>query len=201
MTSSRVILLLAVSCLVLGASQGRATSEIGVYFGEAAQMYEAQVGVFAPVRIYIMLTGSSLASVDGLRLAYNVSGGSGETPSVLRISQDLYGATGASSDNGVAGEYDLSWATPRPVGRALVLMSWMLMITTPHPRQISLAEIANPAISDGLPEISSNGQWLAASIHAPCGCYPTWCPSAVINMHCGVAVNGGSWGGVKALYR
>lgn len=201
MTSRRALITAAVLMACLAASHARALPTIGAYFDSGAIVSAASCAPYAPVRIHIVLADSPVASVDGLRMGYTVVPLTGAPNTVYRLSTELFGATGTISGDALAGAYDISWATPRAAGPTLVLMTWDVMLTSAAQVEIWLSEFTDSGDGGLLPEIASAGTWYQVPIHFACSGSGSGWPSAMMNYHCPISVEGSAWGGVKALYR
>jgi hypothetical protein len=197
--SAALVAILAGLCLAAFGSQVRA--DIGVYFDTAGFYTTAPMPTFTPANVYVILKNSPAASVDGLKVAYAFVGFGGSPNSIYRLSENVYGATGNISSDPAGGQYDITWSLPRPAQTPLVLVSWSLMVVNDQPSQIMLTEIANLAVPDGLPDISSGGTSYGVPVHPACVCWTNPCPSAIANFVCGVPNESASWGAVKGLYR
>ena len=201
MKKCRAAIMIAASCVCLAVSPVRAMPAVGAYFDAAGNLSAVSCMPYVPVRIFIVLTDSPVASVDGLRMGYAVIPLGAAPSTVYRLSQSLFGATGTVSGDALAGAYDLIWETPRAAGHTLVLMAWDLMPTSAAEVEIWLTDFANSGDAGLLPEIASAGAWYQVPIHFVCiGSGSGW-PSAKMNYNCPIPVEGSVWGGVKALYR
>jgi|WetSurMetagenome_2_1015567.scaffolds.fasta_scaffold223212_2 hypothetical protein len=189
------------ACLAIVVSVSPAAANVGVYFDSAASLNSIFVPSWAPFSAYIVLTESPVNAVDGAQLAYSLRASHNPTAPVLRISQDVYGATGAIGTDALSGEYVLSWATPRPAGSALVLVSWQLVLTADDDLDICLAEVADPWVSDGMPEIQCAGTVYSVPIVLACFVSGHGDRSAVVNEDCQLPLEYNSWGAAKATYR
>jgi hypothetical protein len=116
MKNWRAAIMIAVSCVCLAVAQVRAMPAVGAYFDAAGHLSAVPCMPYAPVRIFIVLTDSPVASVDGLRMGYAVIPLGAAPSTVYRLSQSLFGATGTVSGDALAGAYDLIWETPRAAG-------------------------------------------------------------------------------------
>lgn len=197
----RVAIMVAISCVSLAASRVGAMPAIGAYFDAGASLTAAHVAPYVPFRIFIVLTDSPVASVDGLRLGYTVLPLTGLPNTVYRLAESLSGATGTASGGALAGAYDLVWETPRAAGQTLVMVTWDLMLTSAAQVEIWLSDLANSGNNELLPEIAGEGAWHPVPVHVVCTGAGSGAPSAIINYNCPIAVEGSAWGGVKALYR
>jgi len=202
MKSRRISMVVAIFSFGLAVSPVCAAPAIGAYFDENAYLSAAHVTTYAPFRVFIVLTDSPFASVDGLRIGYTVLPLTGVPNTVYRLSQSFFGATGIVSGDALSGAYDLVWATPRAAGQALVMLTWDLMLTSAAQVEIWLSEFANPGSNGGLPEIAGAGAWQDVPVQFVCGVGSGsgW-PSAMVNYNCPIAVESSAWGRVKALYR
>lgn len=178
---------------------GASLAGVGVYFDAHGYGSDTMALPYVPFHVYVMLVDSPVGSVDGVRVAYDVVGGNQSGPSLLRVAEDLYGATGTITGDAIAGEYELTWAEPRPVSYRLVLWSWTVMVTDFRPMVIYLAEASDSPFPDNLPEISSAGVSYPVPIEMSCWGYGIG--SAVINENCPLPLERGSWGSVKAMFR
>jgi hypothetical protein len=176
-----------------------ALAGLGVYFDQACNTDSILASPYTPFMIYIVLIDSPTASVDGVRVAYSISGSSQGSQSVMRLSQNVYGATGTVSEDAMAGECWLSWATPRPSGYALPLLSWTLMVTDYSAYRVNLAESPGTEHPDNLPEISDAG--VSYGVPVLLACFGYGQASALINEHCPLPLESMQWGSAKLMYR
>jgi hypothetical protein len=202
MKSGRIVVMVAMFSFGLAVTQACAAPAIGAYYDAGAYQSAAHVAPYVPFRVFIVLTDSPVASVEGLRIGYAVLPLTGVPNTVYRLSQSLFGATGTVSGDALSGAYDLVWEAPRSAGQSLVMLTWDLMLTNAAQVEIWLSNLANSGNNEGLPEIAGAGTWHEVPVSFACGvgAGSGW-PSAMVNYNCPIAVEGSAWGGVKALYR
>ena len=170
---------------------------IGVYFDLNADITETMASPSLPFWTYVILTNPTRAEIYSISFSFNIVVPPGTENSIMRVSQVVdFICIEPAVFHPLYGDVVCGGDVPIPGSPAVVLLSWMFMLTDTIPVDFYLGQSNMPDPAQQLAYESESG-WVP--MHVSSG--DPALPVAMINGTGVVSAEATTFGRLKALYR